>query len=301
MLFAMTLTHLSPLESLVPLAASGPDAHAFLQGQLSQDLKRLEAGICQLASLNSPQGRVQAVLSLVPRPDGVLLLLPATMLEAVSARLRKYVMRSKVTLSDLRGTHTLLVATRTELAEAGLPCPGQPGGCLEHDGVTVIRWHEPGAGLKERFLVVAASGVATGVPADTAWRLAEIRAGLAQVWPATHEAFVAQMLNLDLVGGIAFDKGCYTGQEIIARTQYRGAIKRRMFRFAAACPAPLPGTRLVVGEAHAGDVVEAVDTATGCELLAVVSLAQKAASLELASSPQVKLERLPLPYAVGEE
>lgn len=291
----MTSTHLSPLEFLVPLGISGPDTHAFLQGQLSNDLARLKDGICQLASLNSPQGRVQAVLTLVPRTDGVLVLLPATMLETVSARLRKYVMRSRVVLSDLRGTHSLLVATRGELAQAGLPCPAQPGHCLEHEGKVVIRWHEPGAGLQERFLVMA-DGVGQGVPADPSWRLAEIRAGLPQVWPATHEAFVAQMLNLDLVGGIAFDKGCYTGQEIIARTQYRGAIKRRMFRFAAKCPAPAAGTRLVAGETHAGDVVEAIDAAQGCELLAVVSLSQQDAPLELATSPGVQLDRLPLPY-----
>ncbi len=301
MLTAMTLPLLSPLEFLAPLDVSGPDARTFLQGQVSSDLQRLEAGICQLASLNSPQGRVEAVLTLVPRPAGVLLLVPATMLETVSARLRKYVLRSKVMLADLRATQALYVATREQLALAGLPCPGQPGICLEHEGSVVIRWHEPGAGLPERFLVVAAQGGRHGEPADAAWRRAEIRAGLPQVWPATHQAFVAQMLNLDLVGGIAFDKGCYTGQEIIARTQYRGAIKRRMFRFAAACPAPLPGTRIVAGEAHAGDVVEAVDTAAGCELLAVVSLAQKSAALELATSPAVTLERLPLPYPVAEE
>ena len=89
------------------------------------------------------------------------------------------------------------------------------------------------------------------------------------------------MLNLDLLGGISFEKGCYTGQEIIARTHFRGAIKRRMFRFECACPPPAPGTRSPRGEQHAGDVVDAAATSTGCELLAVISLAQQDAELEL--------------------
>jgi tRNA-modifying protein YgfZ len=124
------------------------------------------------------------------------------------------------------------------------------------------------------------------------WRLAGIRAGLPQVYPETHEAFVAQMLNLDLLGAVSFDKGCYTGQEIIARTHFRGAIKRRMFRFEYAGPSPAPGTRVLLGEQHAGDVVDAA----GSELLAVINLTQVDAELELESNRGVRLEKLPLPY-----
>jgi folate-binding protein YgfZ len=126
------------------------------------------------------------------------------------------------------------------------------------------------------------------------WRLAGIRAGLPQVYPETHEAFVAQMLNLDLLGGVSFEKGCYTGQEIIARTHFRGAIKRRMFRFQCAGPPPAPGTRVLVGQQHAGDVVDAA----GSELLAVITLAQADAELELESNRGARLEKLPLPYAL---
>jgi tRNA-modifying protein YgfZ len=130
------------------------------------------------------------------------------------------------------------------------------------------------------------------------WQLAGIRAGLPQVYPQTDEAFVAQMLNLDLLGGVSFEKGCYTGQEIIARTHFRGAIKRRMFRFEGACPPPTPGTRVLIGGQHAGDVVDAAATSTGCELLAVISLAQQDAELELETNPGAPLKKLPLPYSV---
>lgn len=134
---------------------------------------------------------------------------------------------------------------------------------------------------------------------DPDWRLAGIRAGLPQVYPETHEAFVAQMLNLDLLGGVSFEKGCYTGQEIIARTHFRGAIKRRMFRFASRGSPPVPGARILVGDQHAGDVVDAAATDEGSELLAVITLAQQDAALELETNRGAALTKLPLPYTMG--
>jgi tRNA-modifying protein YgfZ len=133
------------------------------------------------------------------------------------------------------------------------------------------------------------------------WRLAGIRAGLPQVYPETYETFVAQMLNLDVLGGVSFEKGCYTGQEIIARTHFRGAIKRRMFRFACASPPPAPATRVLLGDQHAGDVVDAAATSEGCELLAVINLAQREEALELETNRGVRLQMLPLPYSVAAE
>jgi len=190
---------------------------------------------------------VQAVLWLAERADGIALILPASLTERIAARLRKYVLRSKVKIDESPAA--------TEIIE--------PPAYRERD-----------------------------------WRLAGIRAGLPQVYPQTYESFVAQMLNLDLLGGIAFEKGCYTGQEIIARTHFRGAIKRRMFRFQCACPPPAPGTRVLAGEQHAGDVVDAAATGDGCELLAVVSLAQADAELELESNRGARIQKLPLPYSL---
>lgn len=299
------MTQISPLpfDFLAPLRIAGADAIPFLQGQLSADVAHLQPGICQLATLNSPQGRVQAVLTLMRDVDGVLALVPATLVDAVVARLRKYILRSRVTLTDLRSVLPLSVATEEALVDSGLPVPDSAAKAVSVGDLRIVRWHEPGEGLSHRFVVLGQSQTTAPIPAATAqWRLAEIRAGLPQVLPETHEAFVAQMLNLDLLGGIAFDKGCYTGQEIVARTQYRGAIKRRMFRYAAACPPPAAGTRVIssAGGAHAGDVVDAAATAQGCELLAVVSLAQKEMPLALTTAPEVTLQTLGLPYEVQE-
>jgi folate-binding protein YgfZ len=125
--------------------------------------------------------------------------------------------------------------------------------------------------------------------------LSQLRAGIPHVFPETHEAFVAQMLNLDLLGGISFEKGCYTGQEIIARAHFRGAVKRRMFRFAASCAPPSRATKILSSGEHAGDVVYTAETNQGCELLAVVSLAHADSELKLDSA--IALHRLTLPYS----
>lgn len=229
--------------SLGTLLVSGADARPFLQGQLSADVDVLTPASAVLASCNSAQGRVQAVLwLLVERSDGIALVLPASMAERTATRLRKFVLRSKV---------------RIEASADAVDLP---------------------AGHPYR---------------EADWRVAGIRAGLPQVYPETHEAFVAQMLNLDRLGGISFEKGCYTGQEIIARTHFRGAIKRRMFRFEYTGEPPAPGTRVLAGEQHAGDVVDAA----GNELLAVITLAQADAELKVENGGELK--KLPLPYSVA--
>jgi tRNA-modifying protein YgfZ len=154
--------------------------------------------------------------------------------------------------------------------------------------------------LRSKVAIAAATAPfelpATHAYREPDWRLAGIRAGLPQVYPETYETFVAQMLNLDVLGGVSFEKGCYTGQEIIARTHFRGAIKRRMFRFASASAPPVPGTRILAGDQHAGDVVDAAATDAGSELLAVINLAQQDAALELESNRGAPLQKLPLPY-----
>ncbi|MEQ1582246.1 MAG: folate-binding protein [Steroidobacteraceae bacterium] len=294
---------LKRLDFLEPIRVSGTDARVFLQGQLSNDIARLDAGHCQLASLNSAQGRVQAVITLVPAGDGLIMLVPTSMATGVLQRLRKYVLRSKVTFIEPQPDFVLRAASEPALAAAGLANPGQPGHCVQQGTITVVRWYDANPDAPARFLLLGPAADLPAPdpdPADADWRLADIRAGLPHVLPETHESFVAQMLNLDAVGGISFTKGCYTGQEIIARTHYRGAIKRRMLRFAAACPPPPPGTRVLEGDASAGEVVDAAATPEGCELLAVISLAQKEAALHLAGPFAAILQSVPLPYSITE-
>jgi tRNA-modifying protein YgfZ len=277
-------TAIGRLQSLGTLLASGADARSYLQGQLSFDLTSLSAARMELACCNSAQGRVQAVTWLVERSEGVVLLLPTAMVEPTRQRLKKYVLRAKV---KLEANPARLRAFQG--AESALP----PRSHVEAEGISTIAWPgEPG-----RVLLLAAADRFGELPElDAAWHREDVRCGLPQVHAQTHESFVAQMLNLDLLGGISHEKGCYTGQEIIARTHFRGTIKRRMLGFSAACAPPLPGTRVLSGGQHAGDVVDAAATASGCELLAVINLAQRDQPLELESG--AVLEHRPLPYAI---
>ncbi|HKE94069.1 MAG TPA: hypothetical protein VKB34_07165 [Povalibacter sp.] len=280
-------THTLP--HLGSILVSGTDARDYLQGQLSFDMARLTPGRIELATCNSAQGRVQAVLWMIERSDGIALILPAELVDAIVTRLRKYTLRSRVRIESGAGRIALGGSWDETRVEA-------PRSHIERDGTSFVRWH----GVPARTLVVAPASVPMqdDTTALHSWRIADIRAGLPQVWLQTHESFVAQMLNVDLLEGISFEKGCYTGQEIIARTHFRGTVKRRMFRFGARCSPPVPGTRVLAGDTHAGDVVDAAMTAEGAELLAVVSLQQADAALRLDSTADSELTRLSLPYEV---
>lgn len=279
-LSSATLRRLDPF---TVIAVTGPDAKSFLQGQISFDLDQLAPARAEIAACSSAQGRVQAVLWLVQRSDSILLIVPTSIAETTLSRLRKYVLRAK---AKLEITDRFAV-----FAAAHVGSIGDDRTHIEAGERSYVQW--PGS----RVLCVAPK---TSADADDtaalAWQRADIGAGLPQVYPQTHEAFVAQMLNLDAIGGISFEKGCYTGQEIIARMHFRGAVKRRMFRFRCDGAAPEPGTRIVVDDQHAGDVVDSVAIERGAELLAVISLSHADAALRLDAG--AALEKLPLPYQV---
>jgi tRNA-modifying protein YgfZ len=295
-----TTPALPALSSLTAVLITGADARTFLQGQLSCDLRRLAPQAALLGSCNSAQGRVQIVLTLVQRDDGIAVIVPATLATRLVTRLRGYVLRSKVQFPE---EPALVLAPLTADQASGLveALPQMPGTSVTRGSLSLMRWWS----ADERYLLIApreSLPTHEAPETDLNWRRADIAAGLPQVYPETHESFVAQMLNLDLLGGISFDKGCYTGQEIVARTHYRGTIKRRMLRFAADCASPVPGTRIVHAGTHAGEVVDACAATAGsghdCELLAVISMDHMHGALELDGMADSALTRLTLPYAL---
>jgi tRNA-modifying protein YgfZ len=241
--------------SLGVLAFRGPEAARFLQGQLSADIEKLSVGASTLAGLHNPQGRVVALLAVVRvASDELFAVLPAELAAAVAQRLRKYVLRAKLKIEEL-GDALTVVGTSAEVA--GSATPGFPS----------IEW---GA---RRLLLVPAQRLDEFSFADTGaerWQAADVAAGLPQVYAATSEAFVAQMLNLDLLGAIAFDKGCYTGQEVIARSHYRGRVKRRLQRWFTEAGAPLrAGDSARSADGRTLSIVRVAAVPTGQELLAV--------------------------------
>lgn len=286
---AITRPEITHLARLGVIMVSGQDARGYLQGQLTADLDAFSPEQVQFTCCNSPQGRVQAVLCMIGRSDGIALLLPITMIDSTIARLRKYVLRAKVKI-EFATQLQVGFAPRSALPELTLPHDRS-----HHEAGGVSYFNLPG---HDGVMLIGPFTANEHVQGEHHWKLAHLRAGLPQVYPETHEAFVAQMLNLDLLGGISFEKGCYTGQEIIARAHFRGTVKRRMFLFRSEGAPPAPGTRVLVGEQHAGDVVDAVATESGCELLAVISLAQLSNELRIEGqlSP---LTRQDLPYSAG--
>ena len=302
------------LDDLGALRVAGADAARFLQGQLSNDLGRVSADRSALAGLHNPQGRAIALLRIVQlAADDFLALLPRELAAGVAGRLSKYVLRAKVTVTDDSQSWrvTGLVACGLGHAEPA-PLAGYPGvtGELRRLGerMVICVGEQP-----TRWLLIAPAADASGAPAlqggalpqsaparREVWRQLDIISGLPQVYAATSEEFVAQMLNFDILGAIAFDKGCYTGQEVIARAHYRGRVKRRLQRFRSRGPLDLkPGDSGELADGRAFTVVEAVRLGDGrCEFLAVAPLPTTEPELSAASPPDAMLERVSAPLGV---
>ena len=304
------------LDDLGAVRVTGADAARFLQGQLSNDLGRVSAERSALAGFHNPQGRAIALLRIVQlAADDFLALLPRELAASVGARLSKYVLRAKVKVTDDSQSWRItgLVACGLGRAEPA-PLAGYPEAAGEQrrlaERVVICVGEQPARWL---LLAPAADALTRGESAlhgdDLAhsvaagrevWRQLDIISGLPQVYAATSEEFVAQMLNLDLLGAIAFDKGCYTGQEVIARAHYRGRVKRRLQRFRSRGRLDLKaGDSGELGDGRAFTVVEAVRLADGrCEFLAVAPLPTTEPELSAASSPDAMLERVSAPLGV---
>jgi folate-binding protein YgfZ len=282
------------LDDFASVRFHGADAGKFLQGQLSNDVGRLQPGVILRAALHTPQGRTLALLWLAAAADGdILALLPRELAATVAAQLRRYLLRAKVTITDESGHGRVLGLWQRPLSSL-------PDGCWRLDA--------------ERALALRPTGETAppgALMSREQWRALDVAGGLPQVYAATSGQFVAQMLNLDCIDAISFSKGCYTGQEVIARAHYRGRVKRRMQRFETPGAAQLaPGDTAQLEDGRSLRVVEAVARADGrCEFLAVAAIT---ASMR-ASGPQdeageaaaphaaiLRAHPLPLPYPLPE-
>ena len=233
------------------LSVRGGDARAFLHAQLTNNIETLDAGRWALAGWCSAKGRLLASFIVIPSADGFVLQLARDLAAPVAKRLSMFVLRSKVKVAD----------ESDAWAQFGIwDADPQPTDVHWSGNRVRVRMGE------RRFLELAPVGDATdAVNAEEAgWALDEIRAGRPLITAATQDQFVPQMVNLEALGGVNFQKGCYPGQEIVARAQYRGQVKRRMVKV----PAPA-GAELKPGQDFNGGVV--VDSAGG-EVLAVMPL-----------------------------
>jgi folate-binding protein YgfZ len=218
------------------ILAEGADAATFLHGQFSQDVKNQSTGEARLAAYCSAKGRMLASLvTLHPAPERYWLLTDRAVLPGLQKRLSMFVMRSKVVLSDATESLAVLGIVGSAVADsvpgAAEAAPWQA--LVQEDGSVFVR--QPDVQGVRRGLLVGATATVAAVQArlsaldEAVWRWLEVMSGIARIEGGTVDQFVPQMLNYELIGGVNFKKGCYPGQEVVARSQYRGTTKRRAF------------------------------------------------------------------------
>ena len=300
-----------PLSHEGALAVRGSDAAKFLQGQLTCNLNYLSDTQASLGARCTQKGRMQSSFRILLQGDGVLLAMATALLEPQLADLKKYAVFSKSKLTDESAAWARfgLADADHALASLGLELPAETDSVARTEQLIAIR-ASPG---RTELWVPAEHTEAVRNQLTTQlqeadlneWLLGQIRAGIGQVMPQTRELFIPQMLNLQAVGGVSFKKGCYTGQEIVARMQYLGKLKRRLYRLSLdAAQMPEPGTPLFSPSHNSaiGEVVIAAKADQMIELLAVLQAeAADNGDVHVGTLEGPGLQLLDLPYSLDRD
>ena len=293
------------------LAVRGADAGKFLQGQLTCNLNYLSDTQASLGARCTQKGRMQSSFRILLQGDGVLMAMATELLEPQLADLKKYAVFSKSKLTDESAAWVRFGVDHGDaaLGSLGLALPADTDSVARHDQLIAIRVSPDRAELwvsADQADVVKGQLSALLAEGDlNQWLLGQIRAGIGQVMPSTRELFIPQMLNLQAVGGVSFKKGCYTGQEIVARMQYLGKLKRRLYRLKLDADAlPEPGTPLFspTHGSSIGEVVIAARAEQNIELLAVLQAeAADGGDVHLGALEGPALHLLDLPYELDRD
>jgi len=306
-----TATVIVDLSDLGLIQFAGEDSQSFLQGQLTNDIRQVAPGKSQYSGYCSPKGRMLANFLLWQGDGGYMMQLPAELRESIQKRLTMYVLRSKVKVSDVSDEFVRLGVGGSKAAEilskyyGEVPQTNHEIKCLGEDTVIMLP--------KDRFEIITSPARAPDVwntlcedcvPAGSqAWEWMDIHAGIPRITSKTQEQFVPQMVNYEVLGGVNFQKGCYPGQEIVARTQYLGKLKRRMFLAHLASGTPLAGddlySRDMEGQAT-GMIVNAHPSPEGgYDVLAVIQISSaEGEPIHLKAMDGPTLELMPLPYQI---
>ncbi len=297
------------------ILVSGEDSVEFLQNQLSNDINLIDESRFQLSSYSTPKGRMLGIFRVIQISNGYLLLTTRSMVLPLLEQLFKFIVQSRVALADASDYFAMIAIQTNHLDLNGLPVvPAEPGMVVQNDSVISLQLKPLGS--QQRYLLMYLSAdeaidtwdklaLQLQVAGYSSWHLSEIKAGIPVIHPKTTEEFVLQMANLGALDGVSFKKGCYPGQEIVARMQYLGKLKRRMFlaRIETDC-LPLPGDDLVTqGKTvvdGSGKVVDAGFDQEGiCHCLYIAQIAKaEAGSLELLKQPESRIENVDLPYTL---
>jgi folate-binding protein YgfZ len=292
------------------LRIGGPDAASFLQGQFTNDTRLLADGRTQLSACCTTQGRVIALARLRQTEDAIHALLPVELLSRVATHLRKFVLRAKVEIRQAADLHVgafysgaaaePALQRAFDEASASTLSPVPLSGSTE-----VVTFHyadgrEVVAAPPSAWRAISGLSLSRADPrAHQDWAAADIADGLPQLAAATSEQFIPQMLNLDLIEGVSFGKGCYTGQEIVARTQHRGRVKRRTMRFSLVLDgaAPAPMSHLLLEGTKVGDVLMTAELPDRIELLAVTNVDASGKALRMEDGRTAEPRTLPYSLA----
>ncbi|MDH3388523.1 MAG: folate-binding protein [Gammaproteobacteria bacterium] len=296
------------------IMVGGPDARDFLQNQLSNDIDLIDESRLQLSSYSTPKGRMVGIFRVIQVSNGYLLLTVKSMIMPLLERLYRFIVQSRVTLADASDyfARFAVVTDRAEIIRSER-LPTQVNGVIQGDSVISMQLEK--LGTQRRYLLMYLSpgeaidlwsefAAELQVAAYSSWHLSEVRAGIPAIYPQTAEEFVLQMANLGPLGGVSFKKGCYPGQEIVARMQYLGKLKRRMFLARLETgQLPQPGDELVLaGKSDidgSGKVVDAEFDPEGiCHCLYVAQIAKaEAGELQLLGQPETQISNVELPYS----
>ncbi|MEB4590902.1 folate-binding protein [Candidatus Thiothrix sp. Deng01] len=294
------------------ISVSGEDAANFLQGQLTNDIRQVTDTFSQLSAYCTPQGRTLATFFITKRQGMYYLSLARDLLEPSLKRLRMYVLRSKVALEDASASlvHFGYAAPDgdKQLADILGKVPANPYDTLQIGNLTVLR--QPAA--IPRFKVLGELddarklwerlNVNAACVGRSSWDYFNISSGIPMVTLASTEAWVPQMMNMHLINGVSFSKGCFPGQEIVARLKYLGKSKRQMYRIGVPGCVTVPAIGTAVSSSadpEAGSILNATRNPDGyVEALAVMKIAQASQPLTLGEYPVQVLE---LPYALETE
>ena len=306
---------IAPIDDLTLIKASGAEAANFLHKQLTNDVEHLGQAEVRLAGYCSPKGRLMATFLIWRNEDDIFLQLPRSIAAALQKRLQMFIMRAKVTLTDVSDAQ-LMLGLGGHKAAAILATwfdalPATPYAKLDHPLGTLMRVADACGAPRYQWLLstataqtawpVLAATLATGD--DAAWMLSQVHAGVPQIDAATQEKFVPQMVNFELLGGVNFKKGCYPGQEIVARSQYLGKLKRRTLLVTIADPAAKAGDELFASvdpQQPCGMIVNAAPNGEGgVDALVEMKLEAIAqGSVFVGAVDGVPVQFLPMPYAL---
>ena len=303
---SQTIQGALPLPHLGIIQVEGDDAASFLHGQLTQDFALLGLQEARLAGFCSAKGRLQASFVGFKRSaNQIFLVCPRDLLPQTLKRLSMFVLRAKAKLSDVTADYQIWGVIGPQVRASGLPI-GQPWAKVDQAEVTWVSLYP--AFEQARALLVAPREADVGLQANLSvedWALSEVHSGIAWVSAPVFEAFVPQMLNYESVGGVNFKKGCYPGQEVVARSQFRGTLKRRTYLVRSQQALQVGAEVFEASDLSqpCGTVVQVALTPTGCDALVsmTISAAGGAVYSQAQATPEAQLELLPLPYALLED